>query len=175
MNIERTESGYTVCDSTGTGNRITRRTFHWETKWSLDLEFQGILLDGEDALTLLRDKENWLYHRVKRAKNRHLGALQEKLGRKTLNEGREIPIYTLYKSVHSKLEPIADTEGIIHPKTVEIHMLREKKGNIFHAPVTPERAVLVSEYNQKLEEFIAYQKEMMTQIFGKDQVDTWED
>lgn len=171
--IEKTENGYIVCDFTEMRHRRDSTTNRWASKWSFELEFEGITMNGEEVGGVLDNKQDWNYQRVKRAKSRHLEALKENLGLKPLKESREMPIYTLDKNVYGQLEPISEKEGIIHPKTVEFYSFREKKHNVFHATVTSEREKMVEEYNQKLDEFLQYQKEMFAQIFGDDQVENW--
>lgn len=93
-----------------------------------------------------------------------------------MSDKQEYELLTLNRHPNNRLHPIEITEGRITPKTVSLcdGAIRYKKDQMFHVELTPEIQEKAKIYNEKLEEFMAYQDQAMSEIFGEDQVQTWE-
>ncbi|MFF2532177.1 hypothetical protein ACFVS2_25040 [Brevibacillus sp. NPDC058079] len=176
MQIEKTDIGYRVKDYTqGEQTRFHQVDYSWISEWDHEMNMISLYMNDEDTSEILRDKDHWHYHRVVRAKSRHLRSLKEHIGIIQPKENREKRLFTLDKSLSSRIMPIRIQKGMIHNKTVEIYGSRKKKESVFCVEVTPENERKMREYNEKLKEFLQYQKEMMIDIFGEEQIKSWQE
>lgn len=94
-----------------------------------------------------------------------------------MSEKQDYELLTLSQHPNNRLVPIEINEGRITAKTVSLcnGAVRYKKAQMFHAELTVENQEKARAYNEKLNEFLAYQDKAMGEIFGENQVQTWED
>jgi hypothetical protein len=62
---------------------------------------------------------------------------------------------------------IRGVTGVESPNTIDTGIKKLRKNGMYYAEWTSEKAALCREYNQKLEEFLTYQKERFSKIFGE--------
>jgi hypothetical protein len=167
MQIECIDDIYTIKDSTDSG------AYYWVSEWDSECNMILLLLDGCDATKILNDRKSVNHYRSIRTKTRHLRFLQEELGMQMERKHKEKQLLTLDKGIYGQLTPVEVKQGVVHAKTVDIYSWRHKKRELFHAEYTSERAIQVYEYNQKLAEFLAYQRRALAEIFGEDQIQDW--
>lgn len=83
----------------------------------------------------------------------------------TKKEKKEEPLIFLFKGVHSQLDEIEVYHAIVHNKTIDDGLTRLKKQDVYYSHFTAEKEKLMNEYNEKLNEFKSYQKEMFKILF----------
>jgi hypothetical protein len=168
------ENGRYIVEDSTNGGYVDRMTHHfqqkWKTVWDKDLNMLEIHLNHLNLTDTLmnKDKEDYDYHRAVRTRGRHLKLIKDFLGiaYKKPEEKTEEPIILLQRGAFSRLDPLKGRRAIVHDKTLDIGGSRYKKTDIHWTLQTPEKVALAKEYNEKLQEFLKYQKETMETIFG---------
>jgi len=167
MKIEQGTEKYVIQDVTDGGHvtRDSRYTCEWKTVWSTKLELIEFYFQGDESLWLLEDKEDFDFHRARRAVARHKRALKETLGLVEEKRPKE-PVPIVYLEEHSLIETLLVRDAIIYDKTVTIQGRNIKKHNLKYAELTNENLELAEEYNRKLKEFNQYKQETFDKLFN---------
>jgi hypothetical protein len=164
-----------VKDSTSGGyvDRMTHNFFqYWVTIWDKELNLVSLKLGFDELIEVLhsKDKEHYDYHRAVRTRSRHLKMLKDHLGieyKKAKKEKEKEPLILRLNSYRNLLDKLEVERAIVHDKTIDDGWTRYKKHDVQYTQLTPEKETLMNEYNEKLEAFKTFQKEMFTAIFSK--------
>ncbi len=128
MKIEQGTGKYIIQDETDGGHitRDSRYTCEWKTIWNTKLELLEFYFQGNESSWLLKAKEEFDFHRARRAVARHKRALEETLGLVEEKRPKE-PVAIVYLEENSLIETIQVRDGIIYDKTVTIQGRNIKK------------------------------------------------
>lgn len=167
--IKQTNDLYQVTDTTDGGHvtRDSRYTCDWKSIWSSDFKLLEFYLNNFESTKLLDDKEDFDFHRARRAKARHLKGLKEFLGLIEEQKPKEKESILYYEGNGNLFPYIQKRDVLIHDKTIDLGRYSVKKFNLKYVKTTEENSLLAEEFNQKLNEFNEYKKQLFIKLFGE--------
>lgn len=167
IRIKEVNGLYKVSDETDGGyvTRMSRYTCNWETIWNQQLELLEFYYNGREESWLLNKKDDFDFHRARRAKARHLKALQIHLGLAEKKKPKETQTILYNEKGWSSSGKIIEAEVVIHDKTIVMRGYSVKKVGLNYTLATDEKIAIAKEFNEKMEEFQAYKKEVFEKLF----------